>query len=403
MLDTLSKDIDDRMSAGSRNHFHLCRNAVEKLGHTALFLPSLDGGGAERIFLNLAQGLVEYGVAVDILLAKREGPLLSSIPKGASLIDLSNSKPIRSVPALVRYLRSKCPSVLISTMTNANLAALMAHRLATVSTRIIVREASTLSVELRNSSTLNRLLTKSMVRYLYPIADFVVAPSNGVADDLARVARLHRKSIRVVYNPVVSETLLSKACDIPDHPWLKANHIPVVLGVGRLTAQKDFNTLIRAFAIVRRNIAARLLILGQGPERPLLQKLIDQEGLGADIALVGFVANPYSFLSRANVFVLSSAWEGLPGVLIEALACKTAVVSTDCPNGPREILSNGKYGQLVPVGNAETMANAILKVLTVKYTNLDSTEHLSLFDFQHNTRAYLKLIFDPPFHRIGSC
>jgi glycosyltransferase involved in cell wall biosynthesis len=404
MLDTLSKGQDNRMPTNPGNRSHYFRDAInDQFRRAALFLPSLDGGGAERIFLNLAQGLIEYGVAVDILLTKREGVFLSSIPIGARLIDFSNSKPLRSVPALVRYLRARRPSVLLSTMTNANLAVLMAYRLAAVSTRLIVREASTLSAELRNSSVLNRFITKKMVRWLYPFADYIVAPSNGVADDLAGVTGLHRESIRVIYNPIISERLLSKARDTPDHPWLLTKHIPVVLGVGRLTAQKDFSTLIRAFAIVRRNISAKLIILGQGRERPLLQRLIDHEGLGTDIALIGFVANPYSFLAHSKVFVLSSAWEGLPGVLIEALACNAAVVSTDCPNGPREILSNGKYGQLVPVGDAEAMANAILKVLTGECSNPDLAEHLSLFDVQRNTHAYLKLLFDPPFHRIGPC
>jgi glycosyltransferase involved in cell wall biosynthesis len=403
-METISIGQRKHPSVGLAARSHPYKDATQgQCRSAALFLPSLDGGGAERVFLNLAQALVENGVCVDIVLAKRAGHFLSSVPMGANLVDLSHTRPLRAVPSLVRYLRAKRPSVLLSTITNANVAALLAHRLATVPTRVIVREANTLSSELKNTSTLDRLVVQKIVQWFYPLADVIVAPSNGVADDLAAVTGVRRERIRVIYNPIVSNALLAKARDTPDHPWLQNNQIPVVLGIGRLTRQKNFSTLIRAFAIARRHLPARLLIIGEGREHALLQGLIQREGLSADVALIGFVENPYAFLSRAAVFVLSSEWEGLPGVLIEALACKAAVVSTDCPNGPNEILAGGKYGQLVPVGNVEAMASAILKVLKGEYVNPDLTEHLSLFDVQRNTYAYLGLLLKSVLQHAGPC
>jgi glycosyltransferase involved in cell wall biosynthesis len=360
----------------------------------ALFLPSLEGGGAERIFLKVAQGLLEYGLDVDIVLAKRVGQYLGSVPSGARVVDLSSSRPLRAVPALVRYLRSQRPFALLSTITNANVAALIAWRLADVPTRMIVREASTLSAELRITSALDRLVLRKVVRWLYPQADVIVAPSNGVADDLAVVAGLRREAIQVVYNPVVSNALLARAQEAPDHPWLSDKTIPVVLGIGRLSRQKDFGTLIRAFALVRRHLSARLLILGEGQERAELEDLIHREGLSEVVSLPGFVTNPYALLTHAALFVLSSQWEGLPGVLIEALACGTLVVSTDCPSGPKEILADGKYGRLVPVGNVEAMAQAIFSALSGEYVKVDPAEHISLFDVQTNTNAYLGLLLE---------
>jgi glycosyltransferase involved in cell wall biosynthesis len=203
-----------------------------------------------------------------------------------------------------------------------------------------------------------------LVRRFYPWADGIVAVSKGVADNLSEMTGFPRERITVIYNPIVTPELQEQVQTSLTHPWLESNQPPVVLAAGRLRPQKDFATLIQAFALVRRKQCARLLILGEGPERPALETLIKNLGLEQDARLLGFVANPYPFMRRASLFVLSSKWEGLPGVLIEAMYCGVPLVSTNCPSGPQEILQDGKYGQLVPVGDATALARAIEMALT---------------------------------------
>jgi glycosyltransferase involved in cell wall biosynthesis len=198
---------------------------------------------------------------------------------------------------------------------------------------------------------------------VYPWADAVIAVSDGVAEQVASLTGMPRERITTIYNPVVTPELLWRSREPVDHPWLAPGQPPVVLGVGKLKIQKGFRTLIRAFARVRAARPARLVILGEGARRRTLEALVDELGLREDVALPGYVENPWAWMSRASVFALSSRWEGLPGALIEAMACGCPVVSTDCPSGPAEILEGGVYGPLVPVGDAGALARAILELL----------------------------------------
>jgi glycosyltransferase involved in cell wall biosynthesis len=197
------------------------------------------------------------------------------------------------------------------------------------------------------------------MRWSYPWADGIVAVSQGVADDLAQQIGIPRERIQVILNPIVTPELQRKAKAPLEHPWFSPGQPPVVLAVGRLHPQKDYPTLLEAFAQVRQARPARLLILGEGGERSRLEALIHQLGLEEDVSLPGFVENPFAYMSHASVFVLSSRWEGLPTVLIEALYCGAPLVATDCPSGPREILANGQYGRLVPVSDVRALAKAV--------------------------------------------
>jgi glycosyltransferase involved in cell wall biosynthesis len=199
-----------------------------------------------------------------------------------------------------------------------------------------------------------------LIKIFYPWADAIVANSRGVAEDLMKLTGLPRDKIQVIYNPVVTPELFAKAEEPLDHPWFRPGEPPVILGVGRLTQQKDFPTLIRAFALVRKERPARLMILGEGEERPKLEALVRELRLEEDVALPGFVENPYKYMKRAAVFVLSSKWEGLPTVLIEALALGTQVIATNCPSGLEEVLEGGRWGRLVSVGDFAGLAQAIL-------------------------------------------
>lgn len=358
----------------------------------AFFLPSLAGGGAEKRMLNLSAEFVKKGCAVDIVLAKAEGAYVSSVPAGVRVIDCNASRPIWAIPALSRYLRAERPQALLSTITSANMAAIFASRIASPEIKCVICEASHLSTELRQTSTHNRVLIPLIIRRLYPKAAAIVAVSQRTAEDLARLAGVSRQSIKVIYNPVVSESLLEKSQYPTSHRWLQHNRYPVIVGMGRLTKQKNFATLIRAFALLRARMPSKLIILGEGEERPLLEHLCDSLGIADDVDLPGFEINPYPILSKASLFVLSSLWEGLPWVLVEALACGTKVLSTDCPGGPREILDNGTYGQLCPVENVRLMSEAMMRALRGDYIAVDPKNWLGLFNSESNSAAYLNLL-----------
>lgn len=328
-----------------------------------IFLPSLSGGGAERVMVHLANGFARQGFPVELVLARAEGPYRAEVDNGVRVVDLQVSRVLFALLALIRHFRATRPAVLLSTQSHANLVAIWAVRLAGASTRIVIREANTASRSSANAPTLRGRMMPFLMRLFYPWADAVVAPSQGVLDDLCRNFNLLPGKVRLLYNPSVSAALLAKA-EVPlTHPWFASSQPPVVLGVGRLTRQKDFATLIRAFARAEQTGSMRLLILGEGEERRALEGLVRELGLEDKVSLPGFVENPFNYMKRAALFVLSSAWEGLPNVLIQALACGTPVVATDCPSGPAEVLENGRLGVLVKVGDVDAMSVAILNAL----------------------------------------
>lgn len=328
----------------------------------SIFLPSLRGGGVERMRLYLAKRFVERGYKVEFVLAKCEGPYLGEVPKNINVVDLKAGRVLTSLPALVRYLRRAQPVALLSAMDHSNIVALWAKRFAMVRARVVVSVHTTLSMVVNHTNHRGRLIPY-IARWCYGWADGIVAVSRGVADDLSNAIRLPRERIRVIYNPVVVPEIFELAREPVNHSWFRAGEPPVVLSVGRLTAAKDYPTLLRAFSQVIKVRPMRLVVLGEGEERARLEAKVLGLGLEDIVSLPGFAKNPYAYMSKAKVFVLSSAWEGFGNVLVEAMAVGTPVVATDCPNGPAEILENGKYGRLVPVGNAEALAEGILAVL----------------------------------------
>jgi len=335
----------------------------ETNGRLAIFVPSMAAGGAQRITLKLAGALAERGHATDLVLARARGQFLNEVPGSVRVVDLESTRVLTSLPALARYMRNERPCAMLSVLNYANIVALWARHLAGLRIRVVVSERNTLSYSAQHSARKRTHLLPKMIGRFYPWADGIVAVSNGVADDLARVARIPRETIRVIYNPVVTQELREKVKAPLTHEWFEPGQPPVLLAVGRLAPQKDFQALIHAFAEVRKRRSVRLLVLGEGPERHALEALVKQLGLQQDVCLAGFVPNPYPFMARTSLFVLSSKWEGLPGALIEAMFCGAPVIATDCPSGPQEILANGKYGQLVPVGDVAALANAIEKSL----------------------------------------
>jgi glycosyltransferase involved in cell wall biosynthesis len=335
----------------------------ETFPRIAFFLQDLYGGGAERVMLALAGGIARRGFAVDLVLVRRQGAYVEDIPANIRVVELGTKRTLNSVAALARYLRRERPAVLLTALVHVNVAALLAGLLARVGTRLVVTEHNQISRNISPTASRTVRMAYRLVPYLYPKAARIIAVSDGVAEDLTKFAGMRRGGIDVAHNPVVTPDMLMKAAQPVDHPWFAEGEAPVILGVGRLSAQKDFGTLLRAFALVRASRPVRLVILGEGACRKELEDLADKLGVAADVQMPGFVDNPLAFMGKASLFALSSRFEGLPTVLIEAMACGTPVVATDCPSGPREILEGGELGGLAPIGDAEALASVIERSL----------------------------------------
>jgi glycosyltransferase involved in cell wall biosynthesis len=391
----------------------------------ALLFASFSGGGVERSMLRLGDAFMARGLGVDLVVGQAKGDLRPDVSPDARIVELSKSplwrtaapgllaephawrlllglevRPLkrfwRRLPALVDYLNdARRPNAVLAAEPRYNAMAVWARRLIRLDCRIVLSEHIQASSHagIANPWADGHMLP--LLRDAYLAADAIVTASIGVADDLATHAGIPRDRITTVYNPVVAPDLLVKAREPVDHPWFAAGAPPVVLGVGRLHAQKDFTTLLRAFAALRSRRPVRLVILGAGTDSEYavaLKALATELGVAHDVQMPGFARNPFAFMSRAAVFVLSSRYEGLGNALIEALACGTPVVSTACPSGPAEVLDNGRFGSLVPVGDVEAMAGAIGKAID----NPPPPEHLraraQLFSVERSADAYLELL-----------
>lgn len=329
----------------------------------AFFLATSGHSGVDRAMKNLIPAVARRGYRVDLLHVRRHGPYLEDLPEGVNVIDLGSSHVYPSLPAVVRYLKRERPAVMLSDKDRVNRTALLARAVARVPTRVVVSSGTTISIYLAGVGPFERWLQRTSMGRLYPYADRIIVTCAGVADDMSAYTGLARDRIEVVASPVVPDTLLDGPQPLPDHPWFGAGQPPVILGVGELSGRKDFEMLLRAFALVRAQRPCRLMILGRGKQREHLLSLAAGLGIAEDVALPGFVASPYTYMAHAAVFAFPSRLEGLGFVIIEALAVGTPVVSTDCPSGPREILRDGCYGPLVPVGDHQAMAQALVRVL----------------------------------------
>jgi len=345
---------------------------------------------------NLTQGFLDRGISVDIVLdILVYSPFEKLLPNGAHLVVLGADGFAKRVPRLVGYLRDSRPDVLLSATHFSNEVACTAKVLSRTGVRLILSEHTNLSADISDSRTrVRRTLLPWTTRNLYPTADAVVAVSNGVAEDMCRVSRLPRKRVQTIYNPIDRRALLAMSQEPLSSSWFGSGQPPVVLAIGRLEVQKNFANLLYAFRTVRQKREARLIILGEGSERARLTALVAELGLTEDVSLPGFVANPAAYMTKSAVFAMSSAWEGMPVSLIEALMLGTPVVSTDCPSGPAEILDGGKYGRLVPLDDSDALARGIDAALDGDRRPADQT-WLAQFDAGMITEKYLDLMSAP--------
>jgi glycosyltransferase involved in cell wall biosynthesis len=355
----------------------------------ALFLPSLEGGGAERVFVQLANEFAARGVRVDLTLAAARGPYLQTLSAGVRVIDFQASGVLRALPKLVGYVKRERPDVLMSGLDHANVVAILSRFLSGSRTRCVVSVRAVSSAIYRDDRTLATWTTLRLTKAAYRFTDAVIANSNAVAADLED--SVPKSKLKTIYNPL-DLVGIERRCGVPvDHPWCAAGARPFVLSVGSLTPVKDFPTLLRAFALVRSTRDCRLVILGEGPDRRKLESLIDELGLRGDVLLPGFADNPFAWMRHANVFVSSSLTEGCPNALMEALACGTPVVSTDCIGGSSEVLEGGKWGRLVPVGRPDAMAAAILATLE-SVAHPDVRQRAGDFGLSRVAQDYLRVL-----------
>ena len=325
-----------------------------------LFGPTLGEGGADRVMLTLLENLDRGRYAPTLVLVRREGAWIDRIPADVRVIGLGLSRLLYAAPALARVLRAEQPDIVMCLYGGANVIAVAAHRLARSRSRLVLSERHPVH---RPGFEFRDRFEVPLKRALYPRADLVTAVSEGVARDLRDILGLRPDRVLTVYNPVLGPELPSLARAPLDHPWLRDGAVPAIVAAGRLVGQKDYPTLLRAFARLRSRTATRLVILGTGPERAALEMLARNLRIDHDVAFVGFDPNPFRWMARACLLMQSSSSEGLPGTLIQSLGCGTPVVATDCDHGPREIVSDGVDGFLVAVGDADALADRAGRLL----------------------------------------
>jgi glycosyltransferase involved in cell wall biosynthesis len=325
-----------------------------------VFRPTLGDGGADRVTVTLLSHLDRARFAPSLVLVKQRGVLADEVPADVPVVELDAPRLAAAVPYLARVIRARQPDVVVCTAGGANVIAAAAHLLAGSRARLVLCERS--SLRRGDRSGLRQILERRAKQLAYRRADVVTAVSEGVAADLVELLALPRDRVQVVYNPMIADDLGARAHEPIAHPWFAAPG-PMLVAVGRLVEIKDYPAMFAALAQIRRTIGARLAILGDGPLRGMLEAHAKALGLGDAIAFLGYDKNPYRYLAAARLVIQSSRAEGLPGALIQSLACGTPVVATDCDHGPREVVRDGVDGYLVPVRDANALAERVLHVL----------------------------------------
>jgi glycosyltransferase involved in cell wall biosynthesis len=354
-------------------------------------LPKLGGGGAENVLIKLANYFAGAGYATTFIVNRRGGILEKRLHPAVSVVDLRASNSLIATFRLASHLRNARPAILLAALVFANAVALAARRLSKTSTTVVISERNTTSAWLANRPWYRRGFDRLIIRMGYPMADRIIAVSHGVADDLHRVIGGSRGKIEVVYNPTLNENSWRAMSERPSHPWFSDGGTPVIVAAGSLSKQKDFTTLIEAFAQVRRKRSIRLVIFGEGDQRTALEALVRRRDLRSSVDLPGFADNVLCHFKNAALFVLSSKFEGFPNVLVEALASGVPLVSTNCPSGPAEILEGGRYGTLVPVGDPHLLADAIEHELTSAGPARSRVTHARNFAVEAAASRYLEV------------
>ena len=357
----------------------------------AVFARTMRSGGVERVTLHLINELVGRGVEVDLVLAECKGAYLEKVDPRVNVVDLQALSLRGYTLRLAAYLKRTRPEALLAQGSECGVSAVLARFIARVPTRVVASCHGTLSRAVANSMDFKVRFLPWLIRLTFPFAEAVVAVSEGVANDLSLSVGLPRDSIRVIYNPSVTDDLLSFHSEPPSHPFWQSG-VPVLVAVGRMVLAKNFPGLIQAFAKALERKEMRLVVIGDGPERDRLEEMVEELGIDKYVHFPGFLEPPWGWMMHADLFVLSSSWEGLPTVLIEALALGCRIVSTDCPSGPREILSDGRFGILAPVDDVQGLADAMIIALDNRHQPLVQQSRARDFMVAPSVEAYRSLL-----------
>ena len=365
----------------------------------SFFLPKLTYGGAERVIIDIANNLSKRGYLIDIVLAKGGNTYIDEINPSINVVNLNSKSTFLSFFPLSRYIKNSSPDGIISALSHANCIVLLAKKIINHNTKIVVSERNISYLHTRNKIGFKRILLDWLIKYLYPEAKCIVTVSEGVRQSIISTYKFKEDQVRCILNPIdfkkinklKSESILNS--EIINE--LKSENKKLILSVGSLTAQKNYSLLIKSFKIVSEKVNCKLIILGEGPERANLNELCRNLKIDSkSISLPGFIANPFPYMKVSDLYVLSSLWEGLPNVLIQALACNCKIISTDCDAGPREILEDGKWGRLTKVNDINSLANAMIEELSEKnqkYSNLKMGS-LNRFNIDKVTNQYLEAL-----------
>lgn len=328
-----------------------------------IILPDLRGGGAERLHVNLANDWVGRGFSVEFVLMRKYGELLPLLSPRISIIDLGVDRIRQVILPVSNYLKQSRPDIILSAMWPLTSATVIAWLLSGRHGRLFLSDHNQLSISCLRELKISPVFLKTLMRMTYPFATGIIAVSQGVKEDLCRIGGFKDSQVKVIYNPAATGVSPHREVfAVRDRLWGEG-FIYHILSVGTLKVQKDHETLVRAFAQLSPDLNAKLTILGEGHLRSKLEDLIAELDLNERVSMPGFVTDPYPWFRSADLFVLSSQWEGFGNVIVEALECGVSVVSTDCPSGPAEILEDGRYGKLVPVNDADALAAAMIASL----------------------------------------
>lgn len=353
----------------------------------ALYMTEFASGGVQRMNLNLAPRFIAAGYEVTFVVHEAKGALVDSVPANIRIHSLNAPRARNAVRPLADYLKAQKPDILVSSLGQPNLIALLANKMAGCPTKVIVSQRNHLTSQARDMPDWQYKVLPFLYRKFLRHADGIIAVSEGLAQDLVAVTGLPRDRITVIYNPAVPDDIDARAAQPAEHPWFEAK-LPVVIAIGRMVAVKDYATMINAVARVPE---ARLMILGEGPLLGELEAQVAALGIASRVAFLGFRDNPFAYLARASTFVLSSRHEGFGNVIAEALACGTPVVTTDCESGPAEIVDHGRYGRLVPVGDVAALADALHQSLTATVDKEQLRRRGQSFSVDRAAEAYLAL------------
>jgi glycosyltransferase involved in cell wall biosynthesis len=363
---------------------------------------SMQGGGAQRVVMEVINNLDRSRFIPILTLYTKQGPYLNYLKKDIPIYELTGcsggyKKMLRTIKHVSELMNTIKPDLIMGHSIGANLALLRTAFFYKKNTPVIITEHNNFTQTIKRIRWLKRRLTRIEASFFYKRALKIVVVSQGIKLDLVDHYGMNEDQIAVVYNPVNIQGIYSTLSEGSLQSKKSHNRVKQIVAVGRLTKQKGFSDLIKAFSLVRDSVPSRLIILGEGDLRPVLEKQILEQGLSDHVDLPGFVDEPWPIIHASDIFVMSSHWEGFGNVIVEAMACGTPVISTDCDYGPREIITTGQDGLLVPVGDINAMSKAIQSILKNKIFGqqlaANAQKKVCQFDSKAVTRNY-ETLFD---------